>query len=79
MLYPAELRVRGIGRRKENDAIHSDLRFPTRFVVALPHLHGGLVANDVTVLRVAIQRAAGALRNIAQMAKQRTGVADLNL
>src|SRR5262245_66452 len=57
----------------------SDLRFPALLVLARPELHGVCVTGDAAVLRVALQRAAGPMGDVAEVTQQRTLVAIENL
>ena len=51
-----------------------DLWLPARSVLTPPELHGRVVIADLSVGRIAVQGTAGAVRNVAQMAKQRAPV-----
>src|ERR1700722_18380951 len=59
------------GRPKSTEPL-ADLhaRFPVLVVLAGPERHGRLVVQDVAVLRVALQAAAGAVGDVAEVAKQ---------
>jgi len=48
-----------------------DAGFPSRFVLTLPEFHGLGVVHDVAVCRIAVKRAAEALRNVSEVTHQR--------
>src|SRR6478752_749420 len=51
------------------------LRLPPRLVLALPELHRAGIVEDVPVLRVALQRPAGPVGDVAQVTQERRPVA----
>src|SRR3954452_15418 len=58
--------------KRERDVVPLHLRLPALGVLgARPQRHRLLVVEDAAVLRVAVQRAAGAVRDVAEVAQQR--------